>query len=364
MLTVKAATDTIFDLVSLGEVMLRFDPGEDRIHTARHFRVWEGGGEYNVARGLRRCFARRTAVVTALVDNPIGRLAEDLILQGGVDTRYIQWAPYDGVGEVVRVGMNFTERGFGARAAAGCYDRGHTAASQLRKGDVAWDEIFREPGGARWFHTGGIFCALSPSTIEVALEAMAAAKEAGVRISYDLNYRSSLWRRNGGRHTAQAINRTLLRFSDVVFGNEEDFVSALGFEVEGTDASYTKLDPAQFRKMIRDVAAAYPNLHTIATTLRSAKSASTNGWGAILYHAGEFYETPQDSLEILDRVGGGDAFASGVIYGLLEDKPPQWCLECGVAHGALAMSTPGDTTTASLAEVERLMKGKGARIDR
>jgi 2-dehydro-3-deoxygluconokinase len=361
---VKPRSDDAFDLVSLGEVMLRLDPGEDRIHTTRHFRAWEGGGEYNVARGLRRCFGMRTAVVTAFADNPVGRLVEDLILQGGVDARYVRWVPYDGVGEAARNGLNFTERGFGPRAALGCSDRGHTAVSQLKKGDVPWAEIFRANCGARWLHTGGIFCALSASTADVAIEAMTAAREGGARVSYDLNYRESLWRRNGGKATAQAVNRALLRLVDTVFGNEEDFVSALGFKLDGVDGSYQELDTSQFRKMILNVATIYPNVRTIATTLRTARSASRNGWGAIMYHEGEFYEVPQTEIEILDRVGGGDSFAAGVIYGLLEGKGPKWSVECGVAHGALAMSTPGDTTTASLAEVQRLMQAKGARIER
>lgn len=361
---IKPKGDAAFDLVSLGEVMLRLDPGEERIHTTRHFRAWEGGGEYNVARGLRRCFGQRTAIVTALADNPIGRLLEDLVLQGGVDMRYLKWVPYDGVGELARNGLNFTERGFGPRAAVGCSDRAHTAVSKLVKGDIPWSTIFNEKDGARWLHTGGIFAALSGSTPEVAIEGMAAAAKSGARVSYDLNYRESLWKRNGGQDTAQAVNRAALRFADVVFGNEEDFIAALGFALDDRDESYRHLDTSQFRKMILKVAATYPNIHTVATTLRTATSATTNGWGAMMFHEGEFYEVLQTDIEVLDRVGGGDSFAAGVIYGLLEGKSPQWSLECGVAHGALAMSTPGDTTTASLTEVQRLMNGKTARIER
>jgi 2-dehydro-3-deoxygluconokinase len=366
VLHVEPKSADAFDLVSLGEVMLRLDPGEDRIHTTRSFRAWEGGGEYNVARGLRRCFGLRTAIVTALADNPVGRLLEDLMLQGGVDTRYLRWVAYDGMGHAVRNGLNFTERGFGPRAAVGCSDRGHTAVSQLNAGDVPWDRIFAQGEGraARWLHTGGIFCALSDTTPEVAKEGMRAAKRAGACVSYDLNYRASLWKRHGGKPKAQQANRELLPFVDVLFGNEEDFAAALGFAVEGTDEDYRHLDTSQFRKMILKLVAAFPNVQTVATTLRTAHSASQNGWGAILFHEGAFYETPQTEIEILDRVGGGDSFAAGVLYGLLEGKEPQWCLECGVAHGALAMSTPGDTTTASFAEVQRLMKGGSARIER
>jgi 2-dehydro-3-deoxygluconokinase len=353
----------VYDLVSLGEVMLRLDPDEGRIHTTRKFTAWEGGGEYNVARGLRRCFGLNTAVVTALADNPVGRLVEDLMLQGGVDTRYVRWLPYDGIGHQARNGLNFTERGFGPRAAVGCSDRAHTAVSQLTKGDVPWAEIFGK-GGARWLHTGGIFCALSDSTPEVATEAMKAAKAAGACVSYDLNYRESLWKRHGGKPRAQAVNRALAPMVDVLFGNEEDFSAALGFEVEGTDSDFRHLDTSKFRNMISKVVAEYPNVKVVATTLRTAASATVNDWGGILFCEGHFHEVPQKRTEILDRVGGGDSFAAGVIYGLLEGKDPQWCLECGVAHGALAMTTPGDTTMATLAEVQKLMKGASARIER
>jgi 2-dehydro-3-deoxygluconokinase len=364
-LSIKDASGCRFDAVSLGEVMLRLDPGEGRVHTTREFRAWEGGGEYNVARGLRRCFGLRTAIVTALADNPVGRLVEDLMLQGGVDLSFLRWIKYDGVGREVRNGLNFTERGFGPRGGVGCSDRGHTAISQMRPDDVDWKGLFGGQGqGARWLHTGGIFCALSEGTPAVARAAMEAARRAGTRVSYDLNYRDSLWRSVGGKKRAQEVNRALMPSVDVVFGNEEDFSAALGFELEGVDDHFSDLPTAAFRTMIGKVVAAYPNITTVATTLRTARSASVNGWGAIAYHEGTFYEVPQRDVEILDRVGGGDSFASGLIYGLLAGKDPQWALECGVAHGALAMSTPGDTTMATLPEVLKAMKGPGARIDR
>ena len=360
---IRDADSARWDLISLGEVMLRLDPGENRIHTTRGFNVWEGGGEYNVARGLRRCFGLRTAIATALVDNPVGRLLEDLMLQGGVDTSLLRFEEFDGLGVAARNGLNFTERGFGPRAAVGCSDRGHTAASQLRPGDFDWSSIFRDQG-ARWLHTGGIFCALSGTTQLVAREAMESAHANDVRVSYDLNYRPSLWKSNGGQVRAREVNRELMPLVDVLFGNEEDFSAALGFRVPNTDDSFAQLDTGNFRRMIQEVVATFPNISTIATSLRTANSASVNAWGGILYHRGEFFEVAQREVEILDRVGGGDSFASGIIYGFLAGKGPQFALECGVAHGALAMSTPGDTSTASLLEVRKAMAGSSARIER
>lgn len=362
-LTIKPASECRFDLVSLGEVMLRLDPGPGRIHTTRSFEAWEGGGEYNVARGLRRCFGLRTAIVTALADNPVGRLVEDLMLQGGVDLSYLRWVKYDGVGREVRNGLNFTERGFGPRGGVGCSDRGHTAASRMRPDDLSFAELFGT-SRARLLHTGGVFAALSETTPEVALAAMEQARRHGTRVSYDLNYRDSLWRSIGGRDRARAVNRSIVPWVDVLFGNEEDFSASLGFELEGISADFDALPTASFRKMIERVVKTYPNLTTVATTLRTARSASVNGWGAICWHEGKFFEIPQRDTEIYDRVGGGDSFASGFLYGLLEGKGAEWALGCGVAHGALAMSTPGDTTMATLSEVLRAMQGPSARIDR
>jgi 2-dehydro-3-deoxygluconokinase len=353
-----------FDLVSLGEVMLRLDPGESRIHTTRHFRVWEGGGEYNVARGLRRCFGLRTAIVTAFVDNAVGRLLQDLIFQGGVDQTHVRWMADDGVGRSVRNGLNFTERGFGVRAALGCSDRGHTAASQMRPGDVDWDAIFGGDG-ARWLHTGGIFAALSDTMPLVAREAMAAARKHGTIVSYDLNYRPSLWKAIGGKERAREVNRELAPLVDVMLGNEEDFTAALGFDVEGLDENLSALDVGNFEKMIDKAIATFPNFKAVATTLRNARTASVNDWGAVLHCDGQLHRSRSyEGLEIFDRVGGGDSFASGLIYGFLAGRDPQWAVECGAAHGALAMTTPGDTTMARLAEVERVMAGGAARVAR
>ena len=365
VLVIRSAEECAFDLVSLGEIMLRFDPGEGRIRNARQFTVWEGGGEYNVARGLRRCFGLRTAVVTAFADNEVGRLLEDFVLQGGVDTSLIRWVPADGSGRTVRNGLNFTERGFGVRGALGVSDRGNTAASQLRPGDVDWDHLFGILG-VRWFHTGGIFAALSETTPEVVAEAVAAAVRHGTVVSYDLNYRPSLWNAIGGVERAQEVNRRLAPHVDVMIGNEEDFTACLGFEVEGADENLAELEIDSFRHMIERVVREFPNFRVVATTLRTVRSATVNDWSAIAWsrQTGTVEATARPGLEILDRIGGGDSFASGLIYGLLQDGDLQRAVEYGAAHGALAMTTPGDTSTASLAEVERLARGTGARVRR
>src|SRR4051812_45237048 len=363
-LNVKPPGSCKYDMVALGEIMLRLDPGEGRIRTAREFKVWEGGGEYNVARGLRRCFGFKTAVCTAFADNDVGRLLEDFVLQGGVDTEFIKWAPFDGVGRVVRNGLNFTERGFGARGAVGIPDRGNTAASKLKPGDFDWDNIFGKLG-VRWLHTGGIFAALSDTTPQLVIEAVQAAKKHGTIVSYDLNYRPSLWKSIGGKKRAQEVNREIAKYVDVMIGNEEDFTACLGFEVAGADEHLSKIDVTAFKSMIENVTAAYPNFKVTATTLRAVKSATRNDWGAICWADGKFYEAPnRPDLEILDRVGGGDSFASGLIYGFLRFNDPQKAVEYGAAHGALAMTTPGDTSMTSLREVEALVKGTNGRIQR
>jgi len=361
-LKIKSKDQCRWDELSLGEVMLRFDPGDHRIATTRRFEVFEGGGEYNVARGLKRCFGLETAHVTALADNPVGRLVEDLMYQGGVH-QLVRWVPDDGVGRTVRNGLNFVERGFGVRAALGCSDRGHTAISQLKPDDFDWEEIFGKQG-VRWFHAGGIFCALSESTAEVAMAAMQAARKHGTIVSYDLNYRDSLWKSIGGKKRAQEVNRRLAPFVDVMLGNEEDFSAALGFEVTGMDEHISSIEVEAFKQMIERVVKEFP-FQVVATTLRKAKTATVNDWGAICYADGVFYEAKnRENLEIYDRVGGGDSFASGLIYGFLSGQGPQWAVECGAAHGALAMTTPGDTTMVTLREVMQLMKGSGARIAR
>ena len=364
MLNYRKKEDCKYDILSLGEVMLRLDPGAGRIHTTRTFDVWEGGGEYNVARGMRRCFGQRAAVVTAFADNPVGRLVEDFIMQGGVDVSLIKWVKYDGIGRTVRNGLNFTERGFGVRGAVGCSDRGNTAVSQLKEGDIDWDYIFGTLG-VRHFHTGGIFAALSDTTPGVVIEALKAAKKYGTVTSYDLNYRPSLWKSIGGKERAQEVNREIAKYVDVMIGNEEDFTACLGFEVEGADANLSNIKVDSFKNMIKNVVKAYPNFQVVATTLRTVKTATVNDWGAIAYQDGEFFESIyRPGLEIFDRVGGGDSFASGLVYGLMTFGTAAKAVDYGAAHGALAMTTPGDTSMASLAEVEKLVGGGSARVDR
>ena len=363
-LDIKPVDAARWDCAALGEVMLRLDPGWERVRTARTFRVWEGGGEYNVSKALRRCFGMRTMVVTALVDNEVGHLVEELMLAGGVDLSHVRWVPFDGVGLSARVGLNFTEKGFGIRPAKGCYDRGYTAIAQLEAGDIDWQQVF-ETEGVRWFHTGGIYTALSDRSPEVLTAAMEAARSTGTVVSYDLNYRPSLWKAQGGPERAVEVNRSLARYVDVMLGNEEDFTAALGFEVEGLDPDLSALDPANFKAMIARVVEEFPNLKVVATTLRHARTANVNDWGAVLYADGEFHEaTRREGLEIYDRVGGGDGFASGMIYAFLTGRTPGDAVEYGAAHGALAMTTPGDTSMVSVEEVEAAITRKTARVIR
>lgn len=363
-LPIKPADSCQFDAVSLGEVMLRLDPGEGRIRSTRQFQAWEGGGEYNVTRGLRKCFGLKTAVVSAFVDNEIGHLIEDCIMQGGVCTDYLVWRADDGMGRTVRNGLNFTERGYGIRGAVGNPDRGNTAASQLKPGDINWDAIFGE-AGARWFHTGGIFAALSETTAALTIEAVTAAKRHGTIVAYDLNYRPSLWKSIGGLEKAREVNREIAKHVDVMIGNEEDFTASLGFEVEGVDESISEIETTAFKQMIEKAVTEFSNFKVAATTLRRVITATKNDWSAILWHDGAFYDSRKyPELEILDRVGGGDSFASGLAFGFLEFNDPQRAVEYGAAHGALASTTPGDTSMATRKEVEKVIAGGGARVVR
>lgn len=353
-----------YDAVSIGEVMLRLDPGEGRIRTARQFKVWEGGGEYNVVRGLRRCFGLNTGVITAFADNEVGLLMEDLILQGGVDTSLIKWMKTDGIGRVCRNGLNFTERGFGIRGAVGCSDRANTAISKATPDDFDFEYIFGELG-VRWLHTGGIYAALSEQSCKTVIEAIKTAKKYGTVVSYDLNYRPSMWSAIGGLEKAQEVNKEIAKYVDVMIGNEEDFTACLGLEIEGNDENLKSLNIDGYKKMIGEAVKIYPNFKAVATTLRTVKTATVNDWSALCWAGGEIYKAKQyDNLEILDRVGGGDSFASGLIYGLMTTGDAEVAVNYGAAHGALAMTTPGDTTMASKKEVEAIMGGAGARVAR
>ncbi len=363
-LNLRSEKECRYDAVSLGEVMLRLDPGEGRIRTARNFRAWEGGGEYNVVRGLRKCFGMKTGVITALAENEVGLLIEDFILQGGVDTSLIRWMKTDGIGRVCRNGLNFTERGFGIRGAVGCSDRANTAISKATPEEFDFDYIFGTLG-ARWFHTGGIYAALSEQACETVLAAIKAAKKYGAVISYDLNYRPSMWSAIGGQDKARKVNKEIARYVDVMIGNEEDFTACLGFEIEGNDTDLKKLNLNGYEKMIQHAAQVYPNFRVVATTLREVKTATVNDWSAICWADGEIFKARDyKGLEIMDRVGGGDSFASGLIYGLMTTGSAETAVNYGAAHGALAMTTPGDTTMAGKKEVEAIMGGAGARVQR
>ena len=365
MIETRPAEECELDVVALGEVMLRLDPGEGRVRTARRFEAWEGGGEYNVARGLRKVFGLRAGVVTAFADNEVGRLVENLIMQGGVDTSLIRWVEYDGIGRTVRNGLNFTERGFGVRGAVGVSDRAGTAIAQMAPGTVDWDDLFGRRG-VRWLHTGGIYAALSEASAAVAEEAMAAARRHGTVVSFDLNFRPSLWAGIGGPERARDVNTRLAAHVDVMIGNEEDFTAALGFDVEHVDEHLRELPMDSFAAMVGTVADKMPWLQVIATTLRTVHNASDNDWQAIAWsrETGVLASAARDHLAIHDRVGGGDGFASGLVYGLLTGEHLQTCLEYGAAHGALAMTTPGDTSMASRAEVLALAGGGSARVRR
>ena len=353
-----------YDAVSLGEVMLRLDPGEGRIRTARSFRAWEGGGEYNVIRGLHKCFGLKTAVLTAFADNEVGLLMKDFIEQGGVDTSFIYMKKTDGIGRICRNGINFTERGFGIRGAVGCSDRANTAISQAKPEDFDLDYLFGTLG-VRWLHTGGIYAALSEQASETVVEVIKTAKKYGTVVSYDLNYRPSMWSAIGGLEKAQAVNKEIAKYVDVMIGNEEDFTACLGFKIEGNDENLKELNIEGYKKMINEAAKTYPNFKVVATTLRTVKTATVNDWKAMCWADGEIYfSNAYDGLEIMDRVGGGDSFASGLIYGLMTTQDPEKAVNYGAAHGALAMTTPGDTSMASVDEVEALMGGAGARVKR
>ncbi|WDS37738.1 sugar kinase [Pseudoxanthomonas sp.] len=359
----RPAQQQRWDCVALGEVMLRFDPGEDRIRSARSFRVWEGGGEYNVARGLRSTFGHRTAALTALPRSELGVLAESMIAASGTDTAQILWRDYDGIGRNTRMGLNFTERGFGLRAALGVSDRAYSAASQITPEDFDWEALFGAQG-TRWLHTGGIFAALSESTARTAVAAVRAARAHGVGMSYDLNYRASLWNSHPDPDAAQRINCAVAAECDLLVGDEYSFAACLGMEVADLGKRSTPMDLVPAQAAARRALQQFPRLKAVAFTLRDASNASRNGWAGVLCTRDKTYLSAQYAVDILDRVGGGDAFVSGLLHGVLSGTDLQQAVELGAAHGVLAMTTPGDNAMASLAEVESVMRGEAAAARR
>lgn len=359
-LTIKPANETEFDLLALGECMIRLSPpGHQRIELTHVFEAYAGGGEYNVAYALAR-YGMRTAWVSRLVDNPLGAFLRNHAQASGMNLSEVIWVPYDGVGRADRIGLNFTEVGIGVRPSVSMYDRGHSAVSHMKPGEVDWKRIFNQRK-VRWFHTGGIFTALSDSCVAVVEEAMRAAHEAGTIVSYDLNFRSKLW----SSKRAIEVTKKLVPYIDVLIGNEEDFQKVLGFEVEGTDESLKSLPVEGYKRMVEKVVKTYPQISAVGTTLREVVSGLVNNWSAIMYYDGQFYESRRyENLEIEDRVGGGDGFCSGFVYGFMHDMPPQTCVEMGAAHGALLQSTRGDTSMVTMEEIKHVMGGGSARIKR
>jgi 2-dehydro-3-deoxygluconokinase len=349
-----------FDVIALGECMVRLSPpGHGRIEFAKTLEVEVGGGEFNVAYACAR-LGLRSGFISKLPDNYIARIILNHGRAVGMDMAHIVWEKYDGVGRQSRVGLNFTEVGTGVRASVTLYDRGHSAASQMRPKDVDWTSLFRREG-CRWLHTGGIFTALSESSAAVVKTALAAANRAGTICSYDLNFRSKLW----SSEKAIAVTRDLVPLVQVLIGNEEDFQKVLGFEVEGTDANLSSLPVDNYQRMVERVVQAYPHVQAVCTTLREVKSGLVNNWSAILWHQGQFYQARRfENLEVEDRVGGGDGFSSGIVYGFLTGMAPQDIVNFGAAHGALLQSTRGDTSQVGLEEVKHVMKGGSARIQR
>ena len=357
-MNIKDAKSCKLDLVSLGECMIRLSPqGHGRIEFSNLFEAYAGGGEYNVAYAASR-LGIRTGWISRLVDNPLGHFILQHARGGKVDVSNVVMAKYDGVGKADRIGLNFTEVGTGPRGSVTLYDRGHSAASHMKPSDVDWKSVFSQ---ARWLHTGGIFTSLSDSCAETMKVALQAAHDAGTIVSYDLNFRGKLW----SSAQAQKVTKDLVKNIDFLIGNEEDFEKVLGFEIEGTGVEYSSLDPAQYKKMVEKVVKTYPHLKGVATTLREVTSGLLNNWSAILWHEGQFYQSRiYKNLEIEDRVGGGDGFSAGVVYGFLTGMSPQEAVELGAAHGALVQSTRGDTSQVTLEEVKHVMGGGSARIKR
>jgi len=366
---IKSQAECRYDALALGEVMMRIDPGDIPTHRARSARIWHGGGETNVAEGLAACFGLRTAVITALVDDGIGRNIENQMREAGVDTSHIIWFNTSGKGKyatdgkgTLHNGVNFTWAGKGVLPSVTEYYRAHTPVRELKPGDVDWDAVFG--GGVRWFHTGGIYSLISPTSSELALEAMKKAGEHGTFRSSDLNYRSKV---EPNKERARSINKRLVPHVDFLVGNQSDFLDALGYESK----SVAESDPFSvwleaYAEMLRRVAEDYPNLKIIGTQLRGALTADRINWGAVLYDVAEdkvYQAAVREGIEIADRTGGGDSFVSGVAAALMKGKGLQDAVDWGAAHGILVQETPGDTTMVTQAEVEkevaRARKGGG-----
>ncbi|BBO34831.1 sugar kinase [Lacipirellula parvula] len=349
------------DFLALGAVVHRLDPGVLPFRKARSFEVHVSGGEYNVAANLASCFGLNTGVATAMVDNGIGELVQAQIREMGVRPFFKRFK-HDGV-RGPNIATVYSDRGHGARAPVVFYNRANEAGALLKPGDFNWSEIFA--GGVRWFHSGGIFASLSETTSQVILEGMQAAKAAGAVRSFDLNYRAKLWATLGGSAKGQEVFRRIASEVDVLIGNEEDLQMSLGIEGPRVDAhDKSKLDTQVFFAMIEKVRQEFPNIQAVATTLREVHSTNRHDWGAVLWLDGKSYVSPTMHLDVIDRIGGGDGFASGLIYGLINGRSPEEALRLGWAHGALLTTFPGDVSMARLHEVEALAKGGTARVQR
>jgi 2-dehydro-3-deoxygluconokinase len=347
------------DLVSLGALVHRLDPGIIPFRKAARCEIHVSGGEYNVAANLADCFGLRTAIVTAMVDYPIGDLIAERVRAMGVRAFYKRFA-HNGVNGP-NMATVYSDRGQGVRAPVVFYNRSNEAAAQLKPGDFDWEEIFR--GGVRWFHSGGIFAALSATTGELIIEGMRAARRAGGVVSFDLNYRAKLWGVWGGQQKAQEVLGRIVENADVLVGNEEDLQMGLG--IPGPEVSArSKLDPSAFLAMIETVVRKYPGVKVVATTLREVHSSNRHSWSAVAWVNGRSYVAPTCELDVYDRVGGGDGFASGFFYGLLAGESPEEAVRLGWAHGALLTTFPGDTTMATLDQVRAFARGGSARIQR
>ncbi len=350
-----------FDLLSLGAVVHRLDPGTIPFRKARTFDIHVSGGEYNVAANLSDCFGLKTAVATAMVNSPLGELVQGRVREMAV-TPFYKHFEHDGV-RGPNIATVYSDRGHGVRAPIVFYNRANEAGALLKPGDFDWKNIFAS--GVKWFHSGGIFAALSETTAELIIEGMKAAKAAGAIVSFDLNFRAKLWKAAGGEKRAVDVMRKIVANVDFLVGNEEDMQKGLGVKgPEVTAKAESKLDPGVFFGMIENTVKEFPNIKVVATTLREVHSTNRHDWAAVLWMEGQKYVSPTCQLDVIDRIGGGDGFASGCIYGLLTGRDPQQALNLGWAHGALLTTFPGDTTMATLAEVETFAKGGTARVQR